>query len=219
MHHVLHGGAYIRGITSWHWDFIAFLADSTKSSIVVPLHRLAPQYTVEDTISVLTDLYSDLERPTTLIGDSAGGGLALALAQVIKKQGLQQPKQILLIAPWLDISLTDPAIADVESKDPWLTVKDLQEAGAMWAGNNVQLTDPIVSPIYGDLDHLCERAYIDIFIGTKDLFIVDCQTLAKKMRGGARLYEYPGIVHVFPIVSFLPEARRARQKIGGVLNM
>jgi acetyl esterase/lipase len=82
------------------------------------------------------------------MGDSAGGGFALALAQALLEKELPQPGNIILISPWLDITMTNPEIPAFEEKDPMLAVYGLAEIGKVYAGN----TDPghyMLSPING----------------------------------------------------------------------
>jgi acetyl esterase/lipase len=74
-------------------------------------------------------------------GDSAGGGLALAFAQSLATLDLPQPVKLVFFAPWLDITLANPAIPDVERHDPWLSSAGLGVAGRTWAGTT-DLDDP-----------------------------------------------------------------------------
>jgi acetyl esterase/lipase len=69
------------------------------------------------------------------MGDSAGAGFALALAQKMKKDGISQSDQIILISPWLDVITSNSEIKAIEKQDPMLGVKGLQLAGKAWAEN------------------------------------------------------------------------------------
>ncbi len=104
-------------------------------------YGLAPQHTYRDAYPFVTEAYRRLVArvgadATTILGDSAGGGLALGLAQTLEEAGLPQPRLLMLLAPWVDLTLEDPAIPPVEADDPWLTRIGLVEAGRAWAGGD-----------------------------------------------------------------------------------
>ena len=84
--------------------------------------------------------------PTYLVGDSAGGGLALSATQTWLTADRPAVRGLTLIAPWLDASLSNPAIDDVEATDPWLSRPGLIVCATSWAGA-VRLDDPRVSPL------------------------------------------------------------------------
>ncbi len=111
------------------------------------------------------------------MGDSAGGGLALALAQKLKKDGMTQPQQIILLSPWLDVTMTNPEFKDREAGDPMLDIEGSQMAGKAYAGR-LNTKNYLVSPMYGDLTGL---AKISLFTSGKDMLIAD----VRKFRGHA----------------------------------
>ena len=87
------------------------------------------------------------------MGDSSGGGLALAQAQRLRDKGVAPLDGLVLIAPWVDVTLANPEIADYEAKDHMLSVKKLRRSGRWWAGER-DVRDPLVSPAYGSYDRL-----------------------------------------------------------------
>lgn len=209
----LHGGAYISPITGAHWKFIGGLADA-GAKVVVPLYPLAPRYTAADTYTFLYELYTTLIARSTSIavaGDSAGGGLALGLSQTLPPH-LPQPDRLVLISPWLDASLTNPEIAEVEHRDPWLSREGLIEAGLAWAGE-WSTQDPRVSPIRASTASLPPT---DVYIGDRDILHPDVRryasTAASHRRHPITLVEQPGAIHVYPLTP-TPEERRARAAI------
>lgn len=142
-------------------------------------------------------------------GDSAGAGLAtgLALATGIALAGL------LLISPWLDVTMTNPAIRALEDRDVMLGVPGLRYWGRAWAGEWA-LDDPRVSPIHGDLGTLPPTR---IYQGGRDVFLADarrCAVLAEKAGGDVALEEFPDGFHVFPGATFTPEAHRVFADMG-----
>ena len=211
----LHGGAYVQNFVKQHWSFLAMLVKETNCTVTAPDYPLAPEYTHQDVFSMLVPLCKQIlsveAENTILMGDSAGGGLALALAQKIKLEELPSPGQLILLSPWLDITLTNPAITEIDRLDPFLSVKGLRRAGAAYAGRS-DPNDFMTSPITGDLDEIGE---ISIFVGTRDILVADARKLyyrAKERGIFVNYREYPDMVHVWMFLSF-PEARLAQQEI------
>jgi epsilon-lactone hydrolase len=152
----------------------------------------------------------------TLMGDSAGGGMALAVAQQLRDRG-KQPTRILLIAPWLDVTMTDPRIADVAPHDRLLTVDGLVQCGRLYAGD-LDPSDPLVSPINGSVAGL---APIEVFVGTHDMLYIDSLRLAEKAAAEGtqlRLTTKDGMQHVYPELPFLPEASEAQGLIADLVR-
>ncbi|WP_162243122.1 alpha/beta hydrolase [Deinococcus sp. Leaf326] len=218
-----HGGAYVHPLLRNHWDLLEALIRSTGASVTVPLYPLAPEHTFEAAYLLLETVYRDLltrmpaER-VVLCGDSAGGALALGQAIRYRDAGLPQPGRVVLFAPWLDLSLSDPRIREVEPRDVMLRVDTLCLVGRWWAGNaNPQ--HPWLSPLRADLTGLSP---IDVFQGTDDLFIVDARTFHRQaLEAGAdvRLYETPGGFHVFMAVPAIPEAKDVYKQIARNLSL
>jgi acetyl esterase/lipase len=131
----LHGGAYIEEIGSNHWSLIEQLAREVPARVTVPIYPLAPRGTASRTLPELTDLAGTLTEqttgPTFFMGDSAGGGMALAMAQRLRDTGRRPPDRLVLIAPWLDITLGNPAVPIIEPRDPLLAAEPLRFAGAL----------------------------------------------------------------------------------------
>lgn len=218
-----HGGAYVHPLLRNHWDLLEALIRSTGASVTVPLYPLAPDHTFEAAYMLLETVYRDLltrmpaER-VMLCGDSAGGALALGQAIRYRDACLPQPGRVVLFAPWLDLSLSDPRIREVEPRDVMLRIDTLRLVGRWWAGNtNPQ--HPWLSPLRADLTGLSP---IDVFQGTDDLFIVDTRTFHRQaLEAGAdvRLYETPGGFHVFMAVPGIPEAKDVYKQIARNLSL
>jgi acetyl esterase/lipase len=212
----LHGGAYVQSFVRQHWKFLGALVNSLHCTITVPDYPLAPRHTYRDSFDMVATLYQKLitqVSPSNLVlmGDSAGGGFALALAQKMKFESVAQPSQIILLSPWLDITLKNPEIKKIDPVDPFLGVNSLREAGKIYAGD----TDPenyLLSPINGPLEGLGQ---ITLFIGTNDLLVADTRKLnaIAKMKGVAiNYYEYQEMTHVWMLLNF-PESKKAKQEI------
>jgi acetyl esterase/lipase len=146
-----------------------------------------------------------------LMGDSAGGGIALALAQKMRNEKANQPGQVILLSPWLDITLTNPDIKDIDPSDPFLGKESLQQAGKLYAGD----TNPdhyLLSPINGPLDGLGK---VSVFAGTNEILVADARklkSLAESRGVDLNYYEYANMVHAWMFLNF-PESKRAKQQI------
>ena len=87
----------------------------------------------------------------SVLGDSAGGGLALAATRELVQRGEPTPGHMVLLSPWLDVTLSDPAIALIHDPVTSPAIPALKVAGLIWAGD-LSTSDPAVSPLYGSLD-------------------------------------------------------------------
>lgn len=211
----LHGGAYISEIAPQHWALISRMADAGVP-VEVPGYGLAPQHTYREAYPFVTAVYRDLlaqvdAATVSIVGDSAGGGLALGLAQTLGAAGLLQPKRLVLISPWLDLTLGNPDLPTVEARDPWLCSVGLAEAARVWAGGD-DPTDPRLSPGNGPV---AELAPIDVYVGTHEICLPDVLLLQE--RGLAegnkpQVTVCEGAVHVYPLVP-TPEGRAAARAI------
>ena len=202
-----HGGAFVSGIARQHWGLIRHLSVSTRREVHVPRYPLAPRHTAADALAFLGALLPHLQpdAPLHLIGDSAGGNLALRLAQCPTAAGTVSG--LTLIAPWLDLSISNPEIPGVEVHDPWLSAAGLREIGKRWAGGYPR-QDPAVSPLFGPLDGLPPTA---VFVGTRDICLPDCRVLAEKSPAVTLRVE-EGSPHVYPLLP-TPEGEAARDLI------
>ncbi len=212
----LHGGAYTHQIVVQHWQLIARLASATSTRFSVPIYPLAPGATAAETVPVATDLAAGVidqvgaER-TFLVGDSAGGGMALAVALALKERGLPPPRRTVMISPWLDIELSDPAVGTIAPQDPYLAPDGLREYGLMYRGE-LPGDHPYVSPIHGELEGL---GPITMLSGTRDILNADSRRFHRLCASSGVELEYheaEGMLHVYPLMP-IPEARRAREII------
>ena len=212
----LHGGGYISTAASAHAWLIDHLARRTGADIVMPLYPLTPHHTWEEAHRLVLALYRRTveENPgkrIILMGDSAGGGLAAVIALSLAEAGDAQPDELALISPWVDITNTNPDIADYIDADPLMTPEPLAEIGRCWAGD----TPPIdwhLSPIYGDLSGLKK---VTTFVGTREIFLPDNALFhAKLLEAGvdSTLHVGEGLNHVYPMFP-TPEGHRARRDL------
>lgn len=216
--HILyfHGGAYVQSFSRPHWGFLSMLVNKSGCTITAPDYPLAPVHTYKDTIAMVSDLYKRLVGTVEpdkfiLMGDSAGGGLALALAQFMKNKKIPQPHRIILLSPWLDLSLANPEIKDIDPSDSFLGVEGLQLAGKAYAGDT-NFHHYLLSPINGPLEGLGE---ISVFMGSREILVADARKLkAMADEKGIPLsyHEFPGMFHTWMLLN-LPESRKAKKQI------
>src|SRR5687767_237585 len=97
----LHGGAYVQNFVKQHWKFLSMLVEQTHCTIIAPDYPLAPKHTYLEAFEMVIPLYKEIilqadSAHTILMGDSAGGGFALALAQRMNRDAVAQPAKIIL---------------------------------------------------------------------------------------------------------------------------
>jgi acetyl esterase/lipase len=218
----LHGGAYVNNFLKQHWDFVSKLIPQTNASIILPDYPLAPESTYKDTLEMVFEVYKDMlssidPKNIIFMGDSAGAGLALAMAQKMKIDDIQQPKQIILLSPWLDVSMSNPEAKTIEKRDVLLNIKSLRMAARSYAANT-DLKNYLMSPIYGSMSGL---AKISIFIGTHDVLYPDCLKIKKSLEEQGisfNFFEYPNLFHVWMVITGLKESKSALSQITKLIN-
>jgi len=215
------GGAYVGAILGVHWRMLATLIRTTGATFVVTLYGLAPEHTAVDAYALLDAVYAEVDAaqagPLFLAGDSAGGALALGMAQRLRDAGAPPPTGVILISPWLDATMANPDVPALAGRDPMLGAAGLIEAGKMWAGE-LDPRSPLVSPLFGDLANLPP---VVTYQGGRDLFAPDAKVLTRRIvsaGGTALLYFFPTAFHVFPAAPWTPEARRALKSMGQVIR-
>ena len=123
----LHGGAYFMDITNAHWKLLKKLVDGANVRLIVPAYRLLPFATYREAFDFIVPLYkkyreANPDQKVILMGDSAGGGLSLAVTEQLKVDGILLPDELILLSPWVDIAMDNEQIDRYQSRDPFLTV-------------------------------------------------------------------------------------------------
>ncbi len=208
----VHGGGFMAPIDPFHVRYATRLARALRARVVLPDYPLAPEHTWRDSFEALTELagrWAAEPGGVVLAGDSAGGGYALALAQALRDRGPVQPTHLLLHSPWVDLTTSTPETVSVSATDPWLFLGKIHAYARWWAGSEEELPRPEVSPGLADLSGLPPTL---MFCGTRDSLMPGCRLLARRgtEAGWDLTYvEVPDLIHVYPMLPFLPEARRA----------
>lgn len=215
----LHGGSYINEITGYHLSFCDRLASEANATVYVPVYPLAPNHTWEETYPLVQRIYIDEKskcRPVTLMGDSAGGGLAAAFCEDLTVKGWSQPDHLILLSPWVDVSMTSSDYTPYLDTDPMLGVEGLAACGSAWAGS-LDPKDYRVSPMFGDVSGLPETT---IFTGTREIFYPDLMKFQEKLRAAgvdSTLIVAEGMNHDFPLFP-IPEAADVRSTMVEIIR-
>jgi acetyl esterase/lipase len=202
----VHGGAWINEISPFHWRLIAGLAEATGTAFTVPIYPLVPRpdATARTVVTGIADLAESLvvevgAPNVVLLGDSAGGTIALSTAQHLRDRGVPAPRDVVLVSPVTDMTFTDPEIYRIEPSDPWLDVPGPRAAAERWRGD-LSLTDPLVSPAFGTLAGI---GRLTLFTGTRDITHADAITLARTAASEGHpldMHRAPDMLHVYPLL-------------------
>jgi epsilon-lactone hydrolase len=174
-----HGGGYCLGSARTARAWAAHLSAQTGCRVVLPGYRLAPEHphpaALDDARAVLAELTAETGIGSLVLsGDSAGGGLALALVLSLRDEARPLPAGCILLSPWLDLSRDRHALAALVRADLLLSPDWLKACARAYAGQQ-DLADPAISPLRADLDGLPPLL---IQAGTDELLAPDAEDLA-----------------------------------------
>jgi monoterpene epsilon-lactone hydrolase len=215
----LHGGGYVVCSPGTHRDLVSRIAMASGARAIAIDYRKAPEFPfpapVDDAEAAYRALLESGVSPHTVFvaGDSAGGGLTLALLQRIKAEGLPMPRAAILLSPWVDLECGGASIAENARYD-YLPVPGL----AWGAEQYLQGTDrrhPHASAVHADL-----KGFPPLLIqtGGAELFLSENEVLAERARAAGVDVTHQiddGMVHVFQaLASFVPEVNGAIERIG-----
>ena len=217
------GGGYLNAPLKYHWKIINKLSSETSCAVVMPIYLKVPNYTCEESYEAMIDFYKDIAtregvNKIVIAGDSSGGGMSLVLSQIVRDKfpKLLQPEELILIAPWMDVSMENEHICEYEPVDPMLELFGTKEIGKMWAGER-DVHDPLVSPIYGTFEKL---GNMTIFIGTRDMLCPDVLKFSEMLNDQNiehTLVVKEGLDHPYPLFP-IPEAAEAQQMMIDIIN-
>ena len=201
-----HGGAYITGLIDQHWGLINMIAKATDAEIIVPIYPLAPAHNANDVYARVVIQYAswklvNMDKQVYFIGDSAGGGMAVGISQRVRDLGFPGPDKLVLISPWVDVSMTNPSIYFYD--DPSNGAFVLKTVGNLWAtGAGVDPTDGRVSVLYADC-HGLPSTYI--IAGSVDCLFPDIMRFKDKLEASGvsvQMYAAQGLCHDYPVLYY-----------------
>ncbi|MBP3461413.1 MAG: alpha/beta hydrolase [Bacilli bacterium] len=195
----IHGGSYIEEAIDYQIKFAMKIAKKTNSTLIMPIYPLAPKGNYKTMYKLIDELYEKMLSKTNninFLGDSAGGGFILSYAMYLRNKNNFQPTNIIMMSPWVDISMSNPELKKSEKKDPMSGIAGNQYAGKLWA-DDLDVKNFLVSPIYGEFNDLGK---ITIITGEKDILKPDCIKLSKILEDNKiehNYIEYKGQGHDF----------------------
>ncbi len=219
--HVLHfhGGAYVLGSAASSVEYASRLAAAVGGPCSTVDYRLAPEHPYPAAIDDAFDAYRGLlatgvdPASIFLSGESSGGGMAIALAMALTRAGLPQPAGVIAICPFTDLTLSGESVSANSGEDPASHRDSLTLLAASYFQGH-EPTDPLVSPLFGDLAGLPP---LFLAVVTGEVLESDCTRLATKAEAAGvdvTLVTIEDSVHVFTLFPFLPEATSTLAMIG-----
>ncbi|MFI1913536.1 alpha/beta hydrolase fold domain-containing protein [Nocardia sp. NPDC020380] len=209
-----HGGGWVNEIQPQHWSLAADIAVGSATTVTLPIYPLIPFGTADKVIPDMVDLVlANRSRygEVRLGGDSAGGQIALSTAVALRDEHEVRIPRTILIAPALDLSMSNPEIPVVQRIDPWLGRDGGLILGEHWRGA-FPIDHPWVSPLFATFEGL---GPLTVFSGTRDILNPDARLLIGKARAAGVDLEYhegEHLVHVYPLTPTV-EGRAARALI------
>jgi len=215
----LHGGGYVTGSPALYRHITWRIAASARAEVAAIAYRLAPEFpfpaALDDAASAWHALLAEGAEPQNcvIMGDSAGGGLALALALRLRDEGGPLPAAIVALSPWTDLAMTGQSCS-ADATDPMLNFDDLGPLAARYlAGADPR--NPYASPLYGDPHGLPPTL---LQVGSDEILLDDSTRMAQRLRdAGCKVTlevwrRMPHVWHAF--APAMPEALRAIARIG-----
>jgi monoterpene epsilon-lactone hydrolase len=215
-----HGGSYNAGSIKTHRVLVANIASASKARLLIVDYRLAPEFpfpaAIEDAKLAYEWLLENGCSPNEviLVGDSAGGGLTLALLHSIKKSKLRMPAAAVCLSPWTDLSGRGESLTKNARKDILLNAENLRKSASIYIGT-ADVTDPLVSPIYANMEGF---PALLIQVGSDELLLSDSSDFAEKAKAAGvdvSLEIWKDMQHVWQFAGgIVPESRQAIAAIG-----
>jgi len=215
-----HGGGYVIGSIRAHRAITAKLVCASGVQSLLFDYRRAPEHpfpaAIDDAMTAWTFMLDKGIDPSrsVFMGDSAGGGLALAALLACKKYGHPLPGGAVALSPWTDLTNSGDSWNQNAERDN-LCWREAQIVFADYYGGDTPRTDPLMSPLFGDLSGLPPLL---LFAGGDELMRDDTTRFAQKAReSGVTVREHigEGLFHCYPAMAPLfPEAKSALEEIG-----
>ena len=212
----LHGGGYVYGSLKSHRHLASELGRAAGARAIAVDYRRAPEApfpaALDDAVAVWRALLDQGLAPQqiALAGDSAGGGLAVALMVRLRELGLVQPAGAVLFSPWVDMLASGASYTDNATRDAVVQRGIINFCARQYIGDNLEDT-PLASPVRADLRGLAPLA---VFVGATETLLDDAIALARAAGMAdvaVRLEIWPRMVHIWP--NYFPMLAQARQAL------
>lgn len=218
-----HGGGYVAGSINSHLDLASRICMETGSKVLLFNYRLAPEHPFPEGLHDVQTVYHWVmanfkgTHRICLAGDSAGGGLTLALLAGLLKEKSTLPECIALVSPWLDLECKNPTYETCRDKDPMIDPDDLKYVARLYTDQ--PLSDPMISPINNSFKGLPP---ILIQAGDNEVLKDDSRILARKLEAdcvNVQLEIWEDMFHVWHYFArVLPEGVRAIQQMADFIK-
>jgi epsilon-lactone hydrolase len=215
----LHGGGYISGSAKTNRPLTIPLARMLKRRTFSLDYRLAPEHhfpaAVDDAIAGYRWLVSSGIDPASICvaGDSAGGGLSLALALALRDHGEKLPACLVCLSPWTDMTGSGDSIRANSDCDPMFVTEDIARYASAYLGDESP-HDPLASPLFANLAGLPPML---IQVGSNEVLLDDARTLHEKIiaaGGSSELRVFDRVFHGWHFgTPFVPETRQALREV------
>lgn len=217
----LHGGGYIGPMKNIYRTFAVMYSKVSKGADVLTIdYRVAPENpypaALEDARAAYEWILNKgyLAEQIVVVGDSAGGGLALALCLYLRDNGLKLPKGIITMSAWADLTCEGESYTSQYETDPLFgNTKDSMIFNSAYIGEN-NPRDPYISPVFASFDGFPPML---MQVGSCEMLLSDTLEVARKRKeedGKIRLSVYEGMFHVFQMsMNLIPESRSAWREI------
>jgi monoterpene epsilon-lactone hydrolase len=219
----LHGGAFLSGSGITHGAMLARLSKLARTEVAAPDYRLLQEApfpaAFDDALASWEGLRALGYRPERIAlgGDSAGGGLALALLAALLERG-ERPAALVVFSPWCDLTLSGESLASQGPGDVLIPVARIPEVVERYLCG-ADAADPRASPLFASFP-APPPAYIAV--GSTEALLSDAERIAARLRedgGHVTLRVEPGAPHVWPMLDGLvPEARATLREAAGFLQ-
>lgn len=212
----IHGGAFFLGSLKTHRAFLTQIAARTQMQVLHVDYPLSPEHQHPEAIDALFDIYTTLldqgvqSKDIILSGDSCGANLALALALRIQQEKLPQVSGLILLSPFLDLTLTSESLRYNAQHDALLSIETLETGIDYYVPKNMDKSEPTISPLFADLTGLPP---ILVQVGSKEILLDDAQRFkerAEQANVEVHFKIYTGMWHNFQMFSaWFDEAQQA----------
>jgi acetyl esterase/lipase len=215
----LHGGGYFSGSPRTHLGVISEIAAASGADVLAPAYRLAPESpfpaAVEDAWKSYWWLLESGVAPEQIVvaGDSAGGGLVVALLLAVRDSGIPLPAAAVLLSPWLDLTCSGPTMHNNAATD-YLNEASMRRVADMYL-DGTDPHSPLASPLFADLHGLPPLL---IQVGSAEMLLDDAKRFARRASAAnvpVELELWDGMVHVWHFMHAIePSSRQALARIG-----
>ena len=216
----LHGGGYCIGSSrTTHRIGLANLSKITSCVIHSIDYRLAPNHPYPAALEDATEAWKAIvaENPDSeiiLSGDSAGGGLSLALMMHLRDEGFRLPDAAVLFSPWTDLTCSSQTYKTLAKADPMVHPDMPKHCAEYYAPDSVDRNNPPVSPVFGDFTGLPRTL---ILVGDKEILLDDSRKVGEKAeRQGIEIEVdiWTGMFHDWWLFgAFVPESKQCLRKV------